>query len=54
MPRNSVTKNDIEVRVLKLKNQLYDGTWQNNGGEWHDGAHEALSKVLDILQEYRD
>jgi len=54
MPRNSMTKKDIEVRVLKLKNQLYDGSWSHKNGDWHDGAHEALNRVLDILQEYRD
>ena len=49
-----MTKKDVEVRVLKLKNQLYDGSWIGHGSDWHDGAHEALNRVLDILQEYRD
>ena len=54
MPRNYVTKKDVEVRVLKLKNQLYDGSWSGRNAQWHDGAHEMLNKVLEILQEYRD
>ncbi len=53
MPRNSVTRKELEVRVLKIKNSLYDGTYQHKNGEWHDGAHTMLNKFLDILQEYR-
>ena len=53
MPRNSVTRTELEVRVLKIKNSLYDGTYQHKNGEWHDGAHTMLNKFLDILQEYR-
>jgi len=54
MPRNNVTKDEILVRVLKLKNELYNGLNYGKGSEWHDGAHAALNKVLDILKEYRE
>ena len=53
MPRNSMTKQEMEVRVLKLKNELYNGSWIHKNGEWHDGAHTMLNRVLDIIQEYR-
>jgi len=45
-------KNDLEAKVYKLKNELYDETRQDKDGEWHDGAHYTLNRVLDILQEY--
>jgi len=54
MPRNQMRKIDIESRVYKLKSALYNGQHQNESGEWHDGAHYALGKVLEILQEYRE
>jgi len=54
MPRNKMTKTEVEVRVLKLKNELYNGGWTARNGDWHDGAHEMLNSVLNILQEYRE
>ena len=54
MPRNQMRKIDIESRVYKLKAALYNGQHGNESGEWHDGAHHALGKVLEILQEYRE
>ncbi|AGH56394.1 hypothetical protein CPTG_00101 [Cyanophage Syn2] len=48
-----MTKEEVEVRILKLKNELYDGSWHDKNGEWHDGAHTMLNRVLDIIQEYR-
>ena len=48
-----MTKDEMRVRVLKLKSELYNGTNHNKDGEWHDGAHNALNKVLDIIEEYR-
>ena len=52
MPSNQVTKDELKVRILKLKNQVdAEGSdiWQ---GE-KDLAHKYLNKVLDILDEYR-
>ena len=48
-----MTKIDLEARLYKLKTALYNGEQQDKSGEWHDGYHEAISKVLDILQEWR-
>ena len=53
MPRHAVSKNEFEVRILKLKNELYDGSYSDRNGDWHDGAHHALNEMLNILQEYR-
>jgi hypothetical protein len=49
-----MNKSDIECRVYKLKTALYNGHHENESDEWHDGAHHALGKVLEILQEYRE
>ena len=39
-------------RVLKLKNELYDGNYHDKSGEWHDGAHHMINKILEMLNEY--
>ena len=52
MPKNGVEKEELKVRVLKLKHEVdSEGShvWQ---GE-KDLAHKYLSKVLEILDEYR-
>jgi hypothetical protein len=52
MPRGRLSKVDILARVYKMKNELFNKTHYNKGSEWHDGAHETLNKILDILNEY--
>ena len=55
MPRNMIIRKDeLEVRVMKLKNELYDGSWIHKNGDFHEGAHMMLNRVLDMLGEYRD
>ena len=52
MAKNQVNKEEFKVRVLKLKNEVYNESsdvWQ---GE-KNLAHKYLNKVLDILEEYR-
>ena len=53
MPRGQLSKIDIESRIYKLKTALFEGEHSDKSGDWHDGHHDALNKVLDILQEYR-
>jgi hypothetical protein len=53
MPRNTLTKDEIRCRVLKLKQELYGGRYQQWNGDQHDGAQHMLNKVLNILDEYR-
>ena len=53
MPRNYLTKDEMRVQVLKLKNEL-DKEWMNKSGydpKWL--AHQYLNKVLDKIGEYR-
>jgi hypothetical protein len=52
--RGRVSKIDILSRVYKLKTALYNGQHHDKSGDWHDGAHESLNKILDILNEYRE
>jgi hypothetical protein len=52
MSTGSVTKVDLLARIYKLKTSLYNGQHEDKGKEWHDGAHSALTSVLDILDEY--
>jgi len=54
MPRGIMLKTDMLARIYKLKTALYNGEQHDKSGDWHDGAHDALNKVLDILQEYRE
>jgi len=53
MPRNSLTKDEIKCRVLKLKHDLNNFNHPDKTGDWHRGAHYELDRVLDILDEYR-
>ena len=52
MPRGIMRKVDMEARVMKLKNELYNGDHHDKNGDWHDGAHSMLNRVLDIINEY--
>jgi hypothetical protein len=52
MYKIKMKKEELVVKVLKLKNNLYnepDTVWQ---GE-RDLAHKYLNKVLDILEEIK-
>ena len=52
MPKNQIEKEELKVRVMKLKHQVdMEGAdvWQ---GE-RDLAHKYLNEVLNIIDEYR-
>ena len=53
MPKNTLNKDEFKVRVYKLKSSLYDGSHCHKDGQWHDGAHHMLNRMLDMLDEYR-
>jgi hypothetical protein len=51
MSKNKITKEELKVRVFKLKTQLQnDHTWYSNP---KDIANKYLNAVLDVLDEYR-
>ena len=52
MPRGRMNKVDILARVYKMKNELYNGTHYAKDKDWHDGAHDAFNRVLELLNEY--
>ena len=52
MSIGQMSKIDILSRIYKMKTALYDGQHSDKSGEWHDGAHEVLNKVLDVINEY--
>ena len=56
MPRGIMLKEDILARMYKLKTDLYEGgpMFSHLSEESKYGAHEAINKVLDVLQEYRE
>ena len=54
MPRGQLTKGELQARLYKIKTALYDGTFKHKSSDWHDGAHDSLNKVLDMLAEYRE
>ena len=52
MPKNQLNKEELKVRIYKLKNKVDNEpktVWQ---GE-KDLAHKYLNRVLDIIDEYR-
>lgn len=53
MGRNVLTREEMKVRLHKMKIALYEGNYQQKSGDWHEGAHEMLTKMLNILDEYR-
>ena len=51
MPKNELNKEELKVRILKLKNRLHsDGNWYADPKGF---AHKYLNEVLDIIDEYR-
>tara|TARA_B100000900_G_scaffold364269_1_gene338797 strand:+ start:519 stop:704 length:186 start_codon:yes stop_codon:yes gene_type:complete len=54
MPRGRLLKIDMLAKVYKLKTELYNKEERNSNmtGQWYDGAHDSLDKVLDIINEY--
>jgi hypothetical protein len=52
MAKNQVTKEELKVRVLKLKNNLY-AEHVRHDMDMKGLAHKYLNAVLDIIDEYR-
>ena len=50
MPRNQITKDELKVRVLKLKDRLYNDQLSIDSKEL---VNKYLNEVLDIIDEYR-
>jgi len=49
MPRNALTKQEMQVRVLKLKNDLYN---ENCDHYSKQVAERYLNEVLFIIDQY--
>jgi hypothetical protein len=52
MPKNQLSKEELKVRVLKLKNNLYNDHTRPEM-DMKGLAHKYLNEVLDIIDEYR-
>jgi hypothetical protein len=52
MPKNQITKEELKVRVLKLKNNLYKEHIRHDM-DMRGLANKYLNEVLDIIDEYR-
>ena len=52
MPKNQLTKDELKVRVLKLKDKLYTDHVRPEM-DIRGLAHKYLNEVLDIIDEYR-
>ena len=50
MPRNSMTRDEMKYRVLKLKDMLFK---ECKSESEKNLAHEYLNRVIDIIDEYR-
>ena len=50
MPKNQLTKEELKVRVLKLKDKLYSDYSSNESKEL---VGKYLNEVIDIINEYR-
>jgi len=52
MPKNQISKEELKVRVLNLKSQLYAEHIMHDV-DAKGLAHKYLNAVLDIIDEYR-
>jgi len=52
MPKNQLTKDEMKVRILGLKNKLYKEHIRPEM-DMKGLAHKYLNEVLDIIDEYR-
>lgn len=52
MSKNQLTKQELKVRILELKNQLYIEHVRHDM-DIKGLAHKYLNEVLNILDEYR-
>jgi hypothetical protein len=52
MSKNQLTKEEFKVRVLELKNNLYNEHIRPEM-DMKGLAHKYLNEVLDIIDEYR-
>ncbi len=50
MPKNTMTKDEMKCRVLKLKHMLFE---ERRSESEKNLAHDYLNRVLDIIEEYR-
>jgi hypothetical protein len=50
MPRNQITKDEIKIRVLKLKEKLYNDQLSIDTKEI---VNKYLNEVINIIDEYR-
>jgi hypothetical protein len=50
MPKNQLNKDELKIRVLKLKDKLYQDQLSLDSKGL---AHKYLNEVLDIIDEYR-
>ena len=52
MGRGRVTKIEMKARLIKLKNDLYNGSYHGASEEWIEGSHYQLNSMLAIIDEY--
>ena len=50
MSKNQITKDELKVRVLKLKNTLYNDQLSTDTKEI---VNKYLNEVINIIDEYR-
>jgi hypothetical protein len=54
MPRNNLSKEEIKIRILKLRRDVDTGLIGNNWSEYQrNAAQEVLNSALNIIDEYR-
>ena len=52
MPKNQISKEELKVRILKLKDKLHKD-YIRPEMDMKGLAHKYLNDVLDIIDEYR-
>jgi hypothetical protein len=52
MPRGRLSKVDILAKMYKMKTDLHNEVYVDKNTDWYDGAHDAIDKVLNYLNEF--
>lgn len=54
MPRNSMTKIDLQSKIYKWKIELLENRYKTElSTEMKNGYNEALNDILETIKEYR-
>ena len=52
MGRGRIDKVDLKSRLMRMKNDLYNGRYHAATDDWYEATKYQLNTMLDIIEEY--